>query len=72
MRSSLALAALTPLMLFGGAPPALSHTRTLAVGLCGSSDARALHIPIRDDDRPSGPAACHAAAAVVAGKKKRA
>ena len=72
MRSRLALAALTPLMLFGGAPPALSHTLTLAIGVCGSSDPRALHIPMRDDDPPSGPAGCHAGAAVVAGKKKRA
>ncbi|PSJ40629.1 hypothetical protein C7I55_09920 [Sphingomonas deserti] len=59
-------------MLFGGAPPALSRTLTLAIGVCGSSDVRALHVPIRDDDPPSGPPDCHAAAAVIAGKKKRA
>ncbi|QAY78733.1 hypothetical protein [Sphingosinicella sp. BN140058] len=68
MRSSLAMIALAPLMLFGVATPV--HARSVLITMCGSAPPVKLRIPMRDGDHPAGPSGCHAAA-VIAAKKKR-
>ena len=70
MPSSLILATLAPLMLFGANPPmARGHADAIHVGLCLGGASVPMRIPRRDDDRPQGTTACHAAA--VMPKKKR-